>query len=416
MDYISKIRYTDNLNYMNRYKDRFNFETTLKIQLRIKPYKCDKYYQLYYVYNNKTSQFVDEIRKNDALLKNLDAELPKVAKNAFLVNVISSELKSTNDLEGVESSKETIAETTKNLIEKKISKNNKDRMISMINSYYLLTIDNTLKEPQSPKDIRKIYDKITESEIDNDNLPDGDLFRRDDVYVTKKGSPSGDYIHRGVIGEEEIKEHLSNMLLFLENESIPLLVRAAIGHYYFGYIHPFYDGNGRVGRFISSLYINKEYNYLTAMSIARGCIIKKSDYYKAFKEANSEKMMGEMNYFIDTFLEILIEGQKDIIDNLYEKKHKLEDASILINKDNRLNSELSKGLLFMLTQSYYFCYNLGIEREELIEYSTKENHPVLRIKNELKRLETKGLIVTKKKRPLIYALSNSYIDYINGKN
>ena len=412
MNYISKVRYTDQLNYLEVYKNRFNFDTTLKIQLIIKPYKCDKSYQLYYVYNNKTSQFVDEIRKNDELLKDLDAELPQVAKDAFLVDVISSELKSTNDLEGVESSKETIAETTKNLIGNKISKNNKDRMISMIKSYHLLTIKNTLKEPQSPEDIRKIYDKITESEIDSESLPDGDLFRIGPVYVTKKGSPAGDYIHCGVMGEDKIKEHISNMLLLLENDSIPLLVRVAIGHYYFGYIHPFYDGNGRVGRFISSLYINKEYNYLTAMSIARGCAIKKTDYYKAFKEANSEKMMGEMNYFIDTFLEIVIAGQKDIIDNLFEKKHKLKKAYSLINNDKRLNSDLDISLLFMLTQSYYFYYNLGIEREELIEYVTKENHPVSRIKKALKNLESEGLIVANKKRPLIYALSDNYINYL----
>ncbi|MBL7574412.1 Fic family protein [Peptoniphilus asaccharolyticus] len=88
----------------------------------------------------------------------------------------------------------------------------------------------------------------------------------------------------------------------MNDNKISLLLRTAIGHYYFGYIHPFYDGNGRTGRFISSMYIKEDYGYLTAMSLARGSFLKKNDYYKAFDITNSVKNKGELNCFVDTFL------------------------------------------------------------------------------------------------------------------
>lgn len=410
MEYLNKIYYKNNKNYYDIYKSRFNFETTLKVPLRIKPYGSNEYFQLYYVYNNDTSQFIDEIRQNDEYLNHLDQNLPRIAKNAFLVDVISSELKSTNDLEGVESNKEAIVETTKNLISNELKEDNQVRMSSMINSYLLLSKENQLKEPINPKDIRKIYDEITRSEIEKENLPDGNLFRKDVVYVSKKGSPNGEAIHQGIVGEKNIEEHISNLLSFIDDDRLPILIRVAIGHYYFGYIHPFYDGNGRVGRFISSLFINKEYNYLTAMSLSRGSIIKKVDYYKSFKEANSKIMMGEMNYFIDVFLKILIAGQRDIIENLLDKRHKLDTSDILIKQDKRLDSELKANLMFMLAQSYYFDANRGIMREVLINYAKEDNNAIFRIKKELKELEELGLIVAKKSRPLIYALDNNYFN------
>ena len=193
----------------------------------------------------------------------------------------------------------------------------------------------------------------------------------------------------------------------LDDKNTPMLLKVAIAHYYFGYIHPFYDGNGRVGRFLSSLYIRQEYNYLTAMSLSRGCLLKNSDYYKAFRVTNSNINKGEMNYFIDEFLSILLKGQEDIIENLTDKLDKLNYSKDHIEKDEKINTSLKKNLLFMLSQSFYFDKNAGIYRDTLIEY-TKKEHPVKRIKDELKELETDGIIKIVKKRPLIYAVCKDY--------
>ena len=411
MRYLNKLYYEDKNLYENTYASRFEFEETLRSGLFIKPYKHPNIYELYYVYNKDTANWIDQIRKNDNILREMEKDLPGVAKNSFLVDIISSELKSTNDLEGIESSKEELVETTRSRLLSNEAKGS--RFDSMANSYVLLYQDGGLSCPEDLKDIRVIYDKITSGEIKKEDLPDGELFRKSYVYVKKKGSVDGEVIHEGIYGEEKIQEHLIKWLSFLKNEDLNLLVRIAIGHYYFGYIHPFYDGNGRVGRFISSMYLRRGFNYLTAMSLARGSWIKRAKYYKSFHTSNSALARGEMNYFIDEFLKILLAGQEDIIENLGGKIIQLKEAEKCIKSDENINTELKEGILYILAQNYYFDGNSGLKREDIIGVAPSITNPH-RIKTELTELKEAGFINIIKKRPLVYVLSDSFIEKICG--
>ena len=91
------------------------------------------------------------------------------------------------------------------------------------------------------------------------------------------------------------------LLNFLNIPSkITPIIKIAISHYYFGYIHPFYDGNGRTSRFINSLYLSKEYDELTAISLS-SMIENNKTYYDMFDKTNSVINKGELNYFINNF-------------------------------------------------------------------------------------------------------------------
>jgi Fic family protein len=73
---------------------------------------------------------------------------------------------------------------------------------------------------------------------------------------------------------DDLLEHLGRWEDFLHDETIPPLVHAALMHYQFEAIHPFIDGNGRVGRLL-----------ITLVLCARGVLPEPLLYLSAFFEA-----------------------------------------------------------------------------------------------------------------------------------
>lgn len=68
--------------------------------------------------------------------------------------------------------------------------------------------------------------------------------------------------------EERIISLMQYALELLNDESVPLLVRVSIFHYFFAYIHPFYDGNGRTDRFITSYFLSKHFHPLASLRLS----------------------------------------------------------------------------------------------------------------------------------------------------
>lgn len=406
MDYIYKIYYKDYNNYNDEYIKRINSENILKTNLNIKSDNAS--YNLYFIPNMETHNKLEKIRKNDKRLVELEQQLPPIIGESLLIDAISSELQSSNELEGVESKKEDIVFSTKKILSNVDTK--KERFNSTINSYLLL-INKALKVPKDSEDIRKIYDKVTDGEIDSEDLPDGLIFRKNDVHINKLGTVSGETIHKGIVGEDNIIEHIDNMLTFVNEARVPLLLKVAIGHYYFEYIHPFYDGNGRLGRFISSIYLESEYSYLTALSLSRGSYLEKAKYYKAFDITNGDKNKGELNFFIDTFLEILIKGQEEMIENLIDKNHKIRSLIDRINNDNKIGGEIDKQLLIGFLPNALFLFNDPISRKEIIKKMSEGRHPVSQIKRSLNKLVELKYLNIVKKRPITYSVEESYLRY-----
>ena len=404
MDYIHKIYYKNKEIYDKTYNKRINDENTFITGLKIQANKSIM--DLYYIPNIKTFNKLEKIRINDDKLKNLELNLPPMIEQSLLIDAISSELQSSNELEGVESNKEDIVYSTRKILSKKDDKT--ERFSSTINSYILL-IDNKLKFPQDSHEVRKIYDKITDGEIAKDDLPDGKIYRKNDVHINKIGSVSGQTIHKGMVGEENIIKSIDQLLDFMNNAKIPLLIKIAIGHYYFEYIHPFYDGNGRLGRFISSIYLESTYSYLTALSLSRGSYLERANYYKAFDISNSEKNKGELNYFIDIFLDLLIKGQEEMIENLIDKTEKLDGLIEVIENDRNLSQEIDKTTLKGFLPNALFLFNIPISRNEIIEGLASQRYPVTNIKSSLNKLVSLGYLNISKKRPLYYAVSDEFI-------
>ncbi|SDD05871.1 Fic family protein [Peptococcus niger] len=383
------------------YLERFNSPVSVKTGLTILPMNSSETFELFYTPTNDMMLKIDEIFQNDTLMKFYDERLPEVAKKNFLLSLIVEELQSTNQIEGVKSSRQEIASSARRVMEGVAP--SKTRMGSMIHSYLELWYGE-LSLPDSAKDVRKIYDFITDGEISASNLPDGQVFIKDGSEIRNS---VGRVIHKGVGSEKRIIDHVSQLLNFLNHADLPYLVRLAIGHYYFGYIHPFYDGNGRTSRFITSLYLSKAFSVYTAYAFSNGCRIMEKRYLDLFANTNRFNSYGEMNFAIDSFLDILLEGQAFVNENLQDKERLLNQADACIKMDERLmNNELAQNIVFVLCQALLFN-DSGLERRELEDIIKA---PKQKLHETLSWLEKDGYIYRVQKRPIVYVLNEKFLE------
>ena len=69
-------------------------------------------------------------------------------------------------------------------------------------------------------------------------------------------------------------------------DPLPALTRAGIAHLYFESIHPFEDGNGRIGRAISENALAQSVGHPTLTALAATILIRRKAYYEALEVAN----------------------------------------------------------------------------------------------------------------------------------
>ena len=85
---------------------------------------------------------------------------------------------------------------------------------------------------------------------------------------------------------------------------LPALTRAAIAHLYFVCIHPFEDGNGRIGRALAEKSLAQNLGQPSLIALAYTIERKRKDYYAALERNNKDlEITGWMKYFANTILE-----------------------------------------------------------------------------------------------------------------
>lgn len=404
MRYLYKLFHEKNAaEFDTAYQERWKYDSTARLGLTIKPINQPNTYEMFYVPTNKMLSMVSKIHSISESLQAIYNGLPRVAQNQFIIESLVEELYNTNELEGVRSTREEIARSAKEIILKKKSKK---RFESMIKSYMRL-LNKDIELPASSQDIRKIYDDITNGEIAQDELPDGDIFRSETTYVLKK-SGSGKVIHKGIYPEKEIIQTMDHLINFMnEDTEIPMLIKVAIGHYYFGYIHPFYDGNGRTSRFISSIYLLDVLGSISALSLSRGCNTYKNKYLEAFEITNSIKSRGELNCFIETFLEMMMEALQLMNGELKEKSELLKIAIQKLEDEPRLDNKDDFGIMFVLAQNHFFDSGSGLTIKDLSEISDKSGPTIRKI---VKRLISLSFIEQRGEKPAYYYIKQDYFE------
>lgn len=389
---LKKVYYKTPASIEEIYRTRFQAESAYHFEIDIKQYGHQNAYPAFLCFTQEMFLLMERIYKAYEGFLYLVNSVPGVVLQQFSLLCIVDEVKSTNDIEGVRSTRREIKE----IIDGGGSKSS--RLVSVVQKYRGLLSKEEIAFETS-RDIRKFYDEFAHSEVVRDNPRnelDGEIFRKDSVDVT---SSTQSIVHQGIFPEERIIEEMEKALCILHDEQMPALIRAAVFHYFFAYIHPFYDGNGRTGRFITVYFLGKHLHPLTTIRLS--VIIKKNQkkYYRLFEETDSELNRGEMTLFTEEFMQFIAESMEDTVRILTRKKEQLERYRQQIEAMN-LEDELMRKLYYILLQAALF-YGQGITIQEIKKLVKKSRAT---IQKRLDKIPEKDLVKTKK-RAIYYKIN-----------
>ena len=139
-----------------------------------------------------------------------------------------------------------------------------------------------------------------------------------------------------------VQELMLQLFQWLKSSDEHMLLKSCIFHYEFEFIHPFSDGNGRMGRLWQSVILhsyNPLFSSLPTESIVRD---HQQEYYKALEDATK---LGESTPFIEFMLEMILEAISKVGKEVGNKVGNLTENQIIIVKLMKDNSKITAKLL-----------------------------------------------------------------------
>lgn len=99
-----------------------------------------------------------------------------------------------------------------------------------------------------------------------------------------------------------------------KSSSEPILGRAAIAHVYFESIHPFEDGNGRIGRVLVEKILSQGVERPVLIAVSKVLEKRKKEYYAALERCNRTL---EVDHWVAFFADVVLQAQEESMNLLY---------------------------------------------------------------------------------------------------
>lgn len=355
---LKKLYYTDQDAYRTAYMQRFSGDNTVRLEFDVAGY------QAFFVQCDEVINLSYHILKLDKEIFKLRKQLPEVALEQYSKKCLIDEIVITNNIEGVYSSRKEIGDALSILEEQSTKKRRKNVFLGLVNKYYKLLSQEKVSL-QTCQDIRDVYDEIVLEEVVSENkhnAPDGQIFRKDmsEVYAA-----TGKSVHKGKYPESEIISYTEKALQFLNDEEILPLYRICLFHYMIEYIHPFYDGNGRLGRFILSYCISENLERLLAYRISETIKENIKKYYDAFMTCNDARNLADLTPFLIMMLGMIKSAMEELKQSLFEKHFSWKRYCTVIPKLEQHENKAVASLYDVLIQASLFSEG-GISTQELL--------------------------------------------------
>ena len=191
-------------------------------------------------------------------------------------------------------------------------------------------------DPYNQKDLLKAHGLLMEALVD-----DYGKYRKGSVGVFANNKP----IHIAPPASR-VKLLMDNLFAWLQTSTNHLLIKSCVFHYEFEFIHPFMDGNGRIGRLWQSLILTKLHPIFEYLPVENMVFKNQQLYYKAINDSTQNTDSGIfIEFMLHEILVTLKKRQGKLLNNNDTVKGTAKDTVNLIKKHPKITlDELSQKL------------------------------------------------------------------------
>ena len=192
-----------------------------------------------------------------------------------------------------------------------------EQVTAVLNGKHVLAPSKDIAEVKNAYEIYERLDRLDPYSIDDLLLAHGILTRglveESGVFRTRPVGvvdSDGQVLHFGTL-PQYVPDLVTELLEWVKNSDVHILIRSCVFHYELELIHPFADGNGRIGRLWHTLLLSKwnpAFAWLPVESIIHD---RQQEYYAAINASNDA---GESTVFIEFMLSAIKASLMEAID------------------------------------------------------------------------------------------------------
>lgn len=243
--------------------------------------------------------------KQLALLEGISSRIPNI--HLFISMYVRKEALMSSQIEGTQATLEDVLDP--------MLEENTNRPVGDVVNYIKATdfAINRLKElPLCNRLIKEAHEVLLQG-VRGQNKSPGE-FRHSQNWIGAAGYnlQNARYIPPSV---EDMIQAMSDLEKYINgDDELDVLIRAGLIHYQFETIHPFLDGNGRIGRLLITLFL-MEKKVLSTPALYISYFLKKNriEYYDRMSEV---RLKGNYEQWIKFFLEAVYESAKDATETI----------------------------------------------------------------------------------------------------
>ena len=242
--------------------------------------------------------------------------LPEAAKTEAIIDLMVAEAIKTSEIEGEYLSREDVLSSIRNNLGLEPSAQPRDQRAEGI-SELMIDVRNSFAEKLTEAKLFSWHGMVIKG---NKRVKMGKWRTHKEPMQVVSGPAGKVMVHFQAPPSKRVSGEMKQFIQWFnetapggKNEIKKPVVRSAIAHLYFETIHPFEDGNGRVGRALSEKALSQGLGRPVLMSLSKTIEASKKEYYAALKEGQrSNEITLWLNYFANIVLGAQTQAEKEI--------------------------------------------------------------------------------------------------------